>query len=761
VIDPRRCLFPDALVPERDPFYGEDRNAFPMSVPAGENRMAWVDVNVPAGTPAGSYTSTVTVSATGQEPLSLPVSMSVAGPALPAPGTDAAVGLGGGVNVNPELCRAHACPDNAEKLRLMSLYTRASLENRMPILDPALDSTPYAGIVGLFDTWVLPLLTGAAGPVADGLLPVRQPGSRVPLVMLNQHYDAADWSTWQSYARSRGFSGRMRFYCDEVPTKALFENACASPYAAAVGAGGWRLGDDDLPSVLIGEQAQEDTAHTWGHYAVLDHERTRIPIINRLHPKGAASTRPQYDAPGGFLDGHPSRTLWTYSSNASLGSGTPWTPHSFWNGWPVLGGVDQPPVSELAGPVTAWMYRTTGHYYYDGFNRLAQAWNDCSTGAGCLYTDFGGHGDGTLYYPGTTARIGGIHAIPVESMRLKRYRDGAETYALLRQLESGCGGACPPVSRATLGAVIGDPDTGAGLFTRASATDVSPAAYADARARLLDLLPGAAPHGPPSLSIADAAVVEGDGPDRPVLRFAVSRSGDLSQPVSARFTMSYDTATDSDVGYPFALTEETPDHVHFAAGATTAEVRSVVFPDDLVETDETVTMTLSEPAGATLTDAVATGTVVDDDGAPTVRRAADLAVRRGDAAWRGAGVINGTGQDQSLSARVSRRQAVSFTIRLRNAGSGYDSFSIADVQTGGRLKVRYVTARRDVTDAVRSGLWSSGVLAPGGTRRVTVTVTVPGGTQVGTTRRILVHAVSERAETDTRDVVGLTVRTKR
>lgn len=40
-------LWPDALIPTVDPFYGESRNAFPVTVPAGENRVAWVDVLVP------------------------------------------------------------------------------------------------------------------------------------------------------------------------------------------------------------------------------------------------------------------------------------------------------------------------------------------------------------------------------------------------------------------------------------------------------------------------------------------------------------------------------------------------------------------------------------------------------------------------------------------------------------------------------------------------------------------------------------------
>src|SRR5207244_6096201 len=45
--------------------------------------------------------------------------------------------------------------------------------------------------------------------------------------------------------------------------------------------------------------------------------------------------------------------------------------------------------------------------------------------------NYGGTGDGTLFYPGTPARIGGKTEIPIESLRLKGLRDGMEDYELL------------------------------------------------------------------------------------------------------------------------------------------------------------------------------------------------------------------------------------------------------------------------------------------------------------------------------------------
>jgi hypothetical protein len=355
----------------------------------------------------------------------------------------------------------------------------------MPILNPAPSAPTTSTARELFAAWIQPLLSGTN---AAGLTASRTPGAQLPLIMLNQHTTAGQWAAWQQLAIANGFADRMRFYCDELYSKAAFEAACANPYAAATGPGGWNNATHPLRSVLIGNQQMEDNARSWGSYAVLQHEATRIPLANHLQPAGGANTRPQYSAPSGFLSSGPGRSLWMYTSNMSVGGGAGWTPHKFWNGWPVLSGVDQPATSEAAGPIAAWIYDVSGHYYYDAFQRLGQAWNNCATVSSCLYNE-GGHGDGTLYYPGSTDRIGGTHDIPIESIRLKRYRDGAEMYTLLRQLASGCDGGCTVRSRSSLAAIVGNPTTGSGLFREMSRTAVNAADYDIARERLLALFP--------------------------------------------------------------------------------------------------------------------------------------------------------------------------------------------------------------------------------------------------------------------------------
>ncbi|RYZ38523.1 MAG: DUF4091 domain-containing protein, partial [Myxococcaceae bacterium] len=72
-----------------------------------------------------------------------------------------------------------------------------------------------------------------------------------------------------------------------------------------------------------------------------------------------------------------------------------------------------------------------GELYFDtvfAYNTKKDVWAD-------LF-EFGGNGDGTLFYPGTPAKLGGTEHQPVVSLRLKHLRDGLEDYEYLRLLTS-------------------------------------------------------------------------------------------------------------------------------------------------------------------------------------------------------------------------------------------------------------------------------------------------------------------------------------
>jgi uncharacterized protein (TIGR03382 family) len=90
-------------------------------------------------------------------------------------------------------------------------------------------------------------------------------------------------------------------------------------------------------------------------------------------------------------------------------------------------------------------------------------------------TAFGGSGDGTLFYPGTTAKIGGQTEIPVESLRLKGIRDGMEDYELLNLAKKlGAGDQAKAIA--------------AGVYPKTYQSTSNPAALDSARGQLAALI---------------------------------------------------------------------------------------------------------------------------------------------------------------------------------------------------------------------------------------------------------------------------------
>ena len=107
---------------------------------------------------------------------------------------------------------------------------------------------------------------------------------------------------------------------------------------------------------------------------------------------------------------------------------------------------------------------------------------------------------------------------------------------------------------------------------------------------------------PPALSIADASGVEGE-----VARFPVT----LSDPSGFEVTVAYSTSDGNAVGG--ADYEAVGGSLTFAPGETTATVSIPLVQDSLDEPDEHFTVSLSNPANATLDTATAEGLIIDDD----------------------------------------------------------------------------------------------------------------------------------------------------
>lgn len=115
--------------------------------------------------------------------------------------------------------------------------------------------------------------------------------------------------------------------------------------------------------------------------------------------------------------------------------------------------------------------------------------------------------------------------------------------------------------------------------------------------------------GPRVVSIADANLVEGDAGSA-LMGFTLT----LSAPSDG--SVAVDVATDLGTATPNVDYVPTTATLVFPNGATALAFQVPVSGDTDVEADETFLVRLANPVNATLGDAVATGTIVDDDDAP-------------------------------------------------------------------------------------------------------------------------------------------------
>jgi MYXO-CTERM domain-containing protein len=207
-----------------------------------------------------------------------------------------------------------------------------------------------------------------------------------------------------------------------------------------------------------------------------------VPVINYLHDKPGATfpgdQRAKYDA---FLAGSSRRELWGYQSCMSHGCGgtvdfgNPSASDDYFTGWPSYM-IDASGVRNRAMQWLAFRYRLAGELYYEvtqayGHDPWTNQW------------DFSGNGDGTLFYPGTPAKIGGTTHVPVASIRLKLIREGMEDYEYLKLLSDAGDDA---LAR----------EIAAGLFPNPYSTEVAPAALMAARERIARRIAELAPTEP-------------------------------------------------------------------------------------------------------------------------------------------------------------------------------------------------------------------------------------------------------------------------
>ena len=430
-------FWPDALVPDVDPIVGEKRNAFPFDVPAGESRAVYVDVHVPASAPAGTYAGTIAI--TGGITARVPVTLNVWDFSIPSTAT---LQSAFAMDWNGP-CLGHGdanCTNTAYERDLRARYVQSALDNRVSVSTP--DTSGPVSATGTAD-WSS--FDSYAGRFLDGNVPgMRLKGARLTAIQIEGSNSTPAVKAWAGHFKARGwFPALFNYICDEPPL------GCKWPEIPV--RIGWSRAGDPLLTTLV--TTQPDAAAANGVTSGIDRF---VAIINFM------DDRPGTPRAGNQRAKWPAN-IWMYQSCMSFGC-----TDGIDTGWPSYA-IDTDATRNRALEWMSYIFDGSGELYYD----MTMAFSTGDPWVNQL--NFGGNGDGNLFYPGTTAKIGGRTEIPVESLRLKGIRDGMEDYELLHLAASlGLGAQAKQIAL--------------GLYPHAYQATTTPAALIAARAQLAALI---------------------------------------------------------------------------------------------------------------------------------------------------------------------------------------------------------------------------------------------------------------------------------
>jgi hypothetical protein len=402
--------WPDALVPERDPFFGEPRRAFPVAAPAGRTTALWVELCVPDDAQPGLYRGQVRLT-DGERPIgAVPIALRVWPFALPRTGR-VVVTFGLPTRTGT---RALGKPDDPVLARALAA---AALRHR--VSPHGLSFDPPSGLCTAercrldwraYDAEVAPVLDGTLVPGVRGLF-------------ADARISARDWKSsdadlaalfraWREHFEARGWADRLWLYTLDEPKPSDLPELARR--ARAAHAGGVRVFATTLPTPALA--------------GLVD---AFAPVLNSFDGRTADELTAVRPARLGPSQGRP---FWYTScmshgcSELSPGGAGRAEAARVFRGWPGYE-VDRPGASVRALGWLGWRHRVAGELYYTMLEswQRPDPWKDLRA--------FAGNGDGTLLYPGLPERLGGEHPFPVESIRLKLVRDAIEDRELLELAE--------------------------------------------------------------------------------------------------------------------------------------------------------------------------------------------------------------------------------------------------------------------------------------------------------------------------------------
>jgi len=468
------CPMFDPLYPTVDHVTGVARTGvYPETVPSLKTRVIWVDVLAPEGQAPGHYSGSVNLNINGVN-VPVPTGIDVTSATIPSFGTDEAKELGTDIQSEFRLGQAGGAVNWAK----FPQYARLGLESRVSLW---LDGSP-----GFFNG-------GADWASTSALLQGTDPatrlqGSRLTDVSTTRYTSGTDLTDLRTKLTSIGQAGKAWFWCDELNNTSNTLTTCTTELAEA------RQSWPTLPLFAIpkinGESAPDPLTRPSGAPGSLSNISNirglvvPTPYLDPMESKPGLNPYPK-DAGANFGSRAPAfttwrgqapeREFWSYNSCLTEGCGVTYLGSLSYKGWTSYA-IDKPGTSQ---PALAWQnfnYDIDGEHYYHVNrcpNQVGAALDTCLYASG---NEGGSNGDGQLFYTSAQFGLPGAN-IPVESLRLKRIRDGRQAYALL---------AIAKHTSATLGSQA--LAISKGLFPEMGASEPSTDAYETARENLLQLM---------------------------------------------------------------------------------------------------------------------------------------------------------------------------------------------------------------------------------------------------------------------------------
>jgi len=415
-------LWPDALIPRVDRFAGEKRNAFPFPIRPGHNQPIWIEVFVPETARPGKYSGTVQILAGGKTQASVPVHLTVWSFTLPVTSTlKSSFGFNGVAALKQHRGRY---TDDEDLQSLTRAYAQDALQHRLTLHGGSMQypKFSYRGAKMQldwrdYDDEMTPFMNGTSIPESEPLHGARATSAeiRMPNAFENDEIARSYWTEWTKHFQQKGWADRLFLY--------LWDEPKPGDLPAVLKKGRVAMQSEPRPRALLTTPFTPmlaDVVQIW------------VPLVNCLEAKPGFA---DFCAEAPPLDAYsqPSqkgKSLWFYQSCASHGCNI--IGGSYFTGWPNYI-IDVPGTANRVMQWIGWKYRVEGELYFsmdESWGAQKDPWSNVRL--------FGGNGDGTLFYPGRTDRIGGRTDIPIESIRLKLIREGMEDYeylALLARLE--------------------------------------------------------------------------------------------------------------------------------------------------------------------------------------------------------------------------------------------------------------------------------------------------------------------------------------